>query len=102
MIDQNRDGFIDHDDLKDMLASLGKVRTSLTLTRHFPGFCCLAPKSAKNLTFFCQKSRSQNFCGRQDTQNLQMTSISDKAANLKMPTKTFFRINSFRKKCDKI
>ena len=26
MIDQNRDGFIDHDDLKDMLASLGKVR----------------------------------------------------------------------------
>ena len=27
MIDQNRDGFIDHDDLKDMLASLGKVRT---------------------------------------------------------------------------
>ena len=25
MIDQNRDGFIDHDDLKDMLASLGKV-----------------------------------------------------------------------------
>jgi len=24
MIDQNRDGFIDHDDLKDMLASLGK------------------------------------------------------------------------------
>ena len=29
MIDQNRDGFIDHDDLKDMLASLGKVRLSL-------------------------------------------------------------------------
>ncbi len=29
MIDQNRDGFIDHDDLKDMLASLGKVRTFL-------------------------------------------------------------------------
>ena len=25
MIDQNRDGFIDNDDLKDMLASLGKV-----------------------------------------------------------------------------
>ena len=24
MIDQNRDGFIDHEDLKDMLASLGK------------------------------------------------------------------------------
>ena len=30
MIDQNRDGFIDHDDLKDMLASLGKVRVSPT------------------------------------------------------------------------
>ena len=29
MIDQNRDGFIDHDDLKDMLASLGKVRNSI-------------------------------------------------------------------------
>ena len=27
MIDQNRDGFIDNDDLKDMLASLGKVST---------------------------------------------------------------------------
>ena len=26
MIDQNRDGFIEHDDLRDMLASLGKVR----------------------------------------------------------------------------
>jgi len=26
LIDQNRDGFVDHDDLKDMLASLGKVR----------------------------------------------------------------------------
>ena len=25
MIDQNRDGFIEHDDLRDMLASLGKV-----------------------------------------------------------------------------
>ena len=25
MIDQNRDGFIDHDDLKDMLASLGNI-----------------------------------------------------------------------------
>lgn len=25
MIDQNRDGFIDSEDLKDMLASLGKV-----------------------------------------------------------------------------
>ena len=25
MIDQNRDGFIDNDDLKDMLASLGKL-----------------------------------------------------------------------------
>ena len=30
MIDQNRDGFIDHDDLKDMLASLGKVRDMCT------------------------------------------------------------------------
>lgn len=29
MIDQNRDGFIDHDDLKDMLASLGKVRNPI-------------------------------------------------------------------------
>ena len=28
MIDQNRDGFIDNDDLKDMLASLGKVRAA--------------------------------------------------------------------------
>ena len=28
MIDQNRDGFIDHDDLRDMLASLGKVKTN--------------------------------------------------------------------------
>lgn len=27
MIDQNRDGFIDHEDLKDMLASLGKEAT---------------------------------------------------------------------------
>lgn len=27
MIDQNRDGFIDHEDLRDMLASLGKVRS---------------------------------------------------------------------------
>ena len=25
MIDQNRDGFIDHEDLKDMLASLGEL-----------------------------------------------------------------------------
>ena len=25
MIDQNRDGFIDNEDLKDMLASLGKL-----------------------------------------------------------------------------
>lgn len=29
MIDQNRDGFIDNDDLKDMLASLGKVSTGI-------------------------------------------------------------------------
>jgi len=27
MIDQNRDGFIDHEDLKDMLASLGELTT---------------------------------------------------------------------------
>ena len=33
MIDQNRDGFIDHDDLKDMLASLGKVRAAAALLR---------------------------------------------------------------------
>lgn len=26
MIDQNRDGFIDNEDLKDMLASLGKEK----------------------------------------------------------------------------
>ena len=36
MIDQNRDGFIDNDDLKDMLASLGKVsrtqKSSSTVT----------------------------------------------------------------------
>ena len=32
MIDQNRDGFIDNEDLKDMLASLGMpISTSLTL-----------------------------------------------------------------------
>ena len=38
MIDQNRDGFIDHDDLKDMLASLGKVRvTPLDISLDF--FC---------------------------------------------------------------
>ena len=29
MIDQNRDGFIDSDDLKDMLASLGKEENLL-------------------------------------------------------------------------
>ena len=28
MIDQNRDGFIDHEDLKDMLASLGELTDS--------------------------------------------------------------------------
>lgn len=28
MIDQNRDGFIDSEDLKDMLASLGKLLTA--------------------------------------------------------------------------
>lgn len=28
MIDQNRDGFIDSEDLKDMLASLGKLVTA--------------------------------------------------------------------------
>ena len=33
MIDQNRDGFIDHDDLKDMLASLGKVWLSMYIVR---------------------------------------------------------------------
>ena len=37
MIDQNRDGFIDHEDLKDMLASLGEsahghIPPSLPLT----------------------------------------------------------------------
>ena len=38
MIDQNRDGFIDHDDLKDMLASLGKVPvTPLDISLDF--FC---------------------------------------------------------------
>ena len=39
MIDQNRDGFIDHDDLKDMLASLGKVR--FIVSPHSPSlfFC---------------------------------------------------------------
>jgi len=31
MIDQNRDGFIDHEDLKDMLASLGE-----SACRHMP------------------------------------------------------------------
>lgn len=29
MIDQNRDGFIDHEDLKDMLASLGELTGTL-------------------------------------------------------------------------
>lgn len=29
MIDQNRDGFIDNEDLKDMLASLGKYKSIL-------------------------------------------------------------------------
>jgi Ca2+-binding EF-hand superfamily protein len=31
MIDQNRDGFIDSEDLKDMLASLGKLPATVTL-----------------------------------------------------------------------
>lgn len=42
MIDQNRDGFIDHDDLKDMLASLGKVRLSLL-------FCLLRLSAPLNI-----------------------------------------------------
>ena len=33
MIDQNRDGFIDHEDLKDMLASLGKTRGVLHIAQ---------------------------------------------------------------------
>ena len=32
MIDQNRDGFIDHEDLKDMLASLGEPACRHMLT----------------------------------------------------------------------
>ncbi|XP_019864414.1 PREDICTED: myosin regulatory light chain 12B-like isoform X1 [Amphimedon queenslandica] len=36
MIDQNRDGFIDNEDLKDMLASLGM--TSLSLNNHSNAF----------------------------------------------------------------
>ena len=32
MIDQNRDGFIDKEDLHDMLASLGKCCSALILT----------------------------------------------------------------------
>ncbi|NXX76745.1 MLRN protein, partial [Urocolius indicus] len=35
MIDQNRDGFIDKEDLHDMLASLGKVTFLLRLIAHF-------------------------------------------------------------------
>lgn len=32
MIDQNRDGFVDKDDLHDMLASLGKFKPLFTCT----------------------------------------------------------------------
>ena len=53
MIDQNRDGFIDNEDLKDMLASLGElyqIHTTLSLpfsvfplsfslSSHIPVFC---------------------------------------------------------------
>ena len=35
MIDQNRDGFIDNEDLKDMLASLGQT---LVHSRPFPSY----------------------------------------------------------------
>lgn len=34
MIDQNRDGFIDKEDLHDMLASLGNVPLLLTAAKH--------------------------------------------------------------------
>ena len=35
MIDHNRDGFIDNEDLHDMLASLGKVRLAANSELHF-------------------------------------------------------------------
>ena len=43
MIDQNRDGFIDSEDLKDMLASLGEARSTQAQAN------CSAP----NLMFSC-------------------------------------------------
>ena len=38
MIDQNRDGFIDNDDLKDMLASLGKVSAGINIQNDIINF----------------------------------------------------------------
>lgn len=43
MIDQNRDGFIDKEDLKDMMASLGEAP-----------FAVRDPEVVSFLTFLCQ------------------------------------------------
>jgi len=57
MIDQNHDGFIDKDDLHDMLASLGM---QFVLCRHAHSHCCVTFVSAavfhfKLYEFICLK-----------------------------------------------
>ena len=57
MIDQNRDGFIDHEDLKDMLASLGEligtlmVMISTEACFHNEIICGLLPPSLPSSSF---------------------------------------------------
>ena len=57
MIDQNRDGFIDHEDLKDMLASLGEfigtlmVMISTEACFHNEIICGLFPPSLPSSSF---------------------------------------------------
>ena len=69
MIDQNRDGFIDHEDLHDMLASLGKDPTE----EYLDGMMGEAPGPI-NFTMFLTMfgERLQVSCGRVSRQNLDV------------------------------
>ena len=62
MIDQNRDGFIDNEDLKDMLASLGELYQIHTLSLPFSVFflliSSLSPSPLTYLSFV-----RQVYCG---------------------------------------
>lgn len=61
MIDQNRDGFIDNEDLKDMLASLGLSLIPFIYSLSYPNLFSLAYRSG---AYRCRGGWNDEGCSR--------------------------------------